>query len=192
VPAPATAPAPAAPPAATAAPAPAAPSPVAGLRSAAQGNCPECGSGEWAATGEQAAAALATGVDCGAIAAAARPGLTALAHSAPQPAERGYAGPVVAPVPAGSPCSVVAIVLPGDARYVGYRYEAVDGWGGGDCVAEKPCAIGSGHWLGHPTIERGQRIVVWAVYVNQSAERSRRARLTAYFRPGATFAQPSQ
>ncbi|HEV8239003.1 MAG TPA: hypothetical protein VGS57_06515 [Thermoanaerobaculia bacterium] len=124
------------------------------------------------------------------MAAAVRPGLQALARSAPSAAESGYAGPVTAPVPAGSSCAVVAIVLPGDARFVGYRYEAVDGWGGGDCVAEQPCTIGDSHWQGHPVIERGQRTVIWSVFVNSSRDRARRGRLTTYFRPGPSWRAP--
>jgi len=124
------------------------------------------------------------------VAAAVRPGLVALARSTPPAAERGYAGPVAAPVPAGSACAVVAIVLPADARYFAYRYEALDGWGGGDCVADQPCSIGEAHWLGHPTIERGERTVVWATFANASRDRARRARLTAYFRPSAAWRPP--
>jgi hypothetical protein len=85
----------------------------------------------------------------------------------------------------------VALVLPADARFVGYRYEALDGWGGGDCVADKVCAVGDGHWLGHPTIDTGARTVVWGVFANASAERTRRARLTVYFRPGQGFVAPA-
>jgi hypothetical protein len=85
---------------------------------------------------------------------------------------------------------VVAVVLPADARFVGYRYEALDGWGGGDCVADQPCTIGDSRWLGHPTIERGERTVIWATFANASRDRARRARLTAYFRPGPSWHAP--
>jgi hypothetical protein len=121
-----------------------------------------------------------------------RPALQALARTAPTAAERGYAGPVSVPLPSGSPasCAVVAIVLPADARFVGYRYEAVDGWGGGDCLAGQPCAISGAQWEGHPTIERGERTVVWSVFANASPERTRRGRLTAYFRPAPEWAAP--
>ncbi len=121
-----------------------------------------------------------------------RPALQALARSAPSAAERGYAGPVAVPMPAGSPrsCGVVAIVLPSDARFVGYRYEAIDGWGGGDCIAGQPCQIGGAQWEGHPLIERGERTVVWGVFANGSPDRARRGRLTAYFRPGPGWSAP--
>ncbi|HXT50187.1 MAG TPA: hypothetical protein VN811_04050 [Thermoanaerobaculia bacterium] len=124
------------------------------------------------------------------MAAAVRPGLRALAFSAPSAAEAGYAGPVTAPVPAGSACAVVAIVLPADARFIGYRYEALDGWGSGDCVADQPCTIGESRWLAHPTIERGERTVIWATFANASRDRARRARLTAYFRPSTAWRPP--
>lgn len=141
-------------------------------------------------TAEQTAGTLAAGADCAAAAAAVRPALVALAHSAPAPAERGYAGPLAVPgAGGGSPCAVLALILPGDARYVAYRYEAIDGWGGGDCVADQPCAVGQAHWQGHPWIERGERTVVWSVFLNTSPERARRARLTAYFRPGPGWEQ---
>jgi hypothetical protein len=33
-------------------------------------------------------------------------------------------------------------------------------------------------------------MVVWGVFANNSADRTRRGRITVYFRPGASFAPP--
>ncbi len=142
-------------------------------------------------TAEQIAAAAVGGDACAAMAATVRPAFTALARSVP-PAEVGYVGPVSVAPSAATPggCTVVALTLPADARFVGYRYEAADGWGSGDCVADQPCAVGDAHWLGHPTIERGARTVIWGVFVNGSAERVRRARISAYFQPAAGWHAP--
>jgi hypothetical protein len=138
------------------------------------------------------AAPLVAGVDCNTVASAVKPALAALAQTTPA-AERGYAGPVEVPaVGASGSCAVVAIVLPGDAKFIGYRYEAADGWGSGDCLGDQPCKVGQGRWLGHPTIEKGERTIVWGVFVNGSPDRVRRARLTGYFRPGSRWVPPAQ
>jgi hypothetical protein len=87
---------------------------------------------------------------------------------------------IVAPVSTG----VVRVTLPGGARFTGYRYEAFDGWGGGDCVADQPCKVGDAHWQGHPATTRdGDRTTLAGTFVNASPARERRARLTAFFQP---------
>jgi hypothetical protein len=82
--------------------------------------------------------------------------------------------------------------LPRSARFVGYRYEVLDGWGGGDCVGDQECAVGQARWLGHPRVERaGAATTVGATFENRSADRERRARLTVYFRPTAGWKPPA-
>jgi hypothetical protein len=93
-------------------------------------------------------------------------------------------------VPAGATLPLSA-VLPSGARFVGYRYEALDGWGGGDCVADQPCTVGRARWQGHPRVERGPAgTTVIGTFVNHAPDRERRARLTAYFRPASGWQPP--
>ena len=94
--------------------------------------------------------------------------------------------------PPPSPCGIAAVVLPAGAKFIGYRYEAVDARGAGECVADQECSIGAARWQGHPRFERGaQRTVVWSVFENRSPERLRQARLTVYFVPPAGWAPPA-
>jgi len=93
-------------------------------------------------------------------------------------------------VPAGASAAVV-VALPPGARFTGYRYEAVDGWGGGDCVADQPCVIADARWQGHPSIDRASgTTTLTGTFTNASTSRERRARLTAFFHPAAGWKPP--
>jgi hypothetical protein len=176
------------------APAPA-PALAAGLRSATLGNCEECGHAEWAASAERVVLAAPGGPpDCSGTAAGAAGALAAFA-GAPAVQDAAFAGPLTALVGEGEPtaaCGAVAVVIPSGARYVGYRFEAIDGAGSGVCAADRPCSLPQARWQGHPKVERGgERTVIWGVFANGSAERDRRARLTVYFVPPADWQPPA-
>lgn len=188
------------------APAPAPPPlPTPLLRSAAAGNCPECGAGEWAVSTELAAAP-ARGGDCQAEA-AAREAIQLLTQGAEE-GFRGYAGPLLDPATGrvaaiatpqaragaegllapyatpGAPCQLLVVVLPRGARYRGYGYQASDATTSGPCVGDEECEIGQAHWASHPVIERTpEGTLLFAVFHNTSPDRERRARLTVYLTP---------
>ncbi len=201
-------PAPAAPPVAlpaplvpTPAPAPAAPAaPAGGLRAADLGNCPDCKPGQWAAVAEESVGPASPMVtDCALAGATAAVGAGKVARAVDAGT---YAGPIAAALPqlseaaraafeglgpvtaAASGCRLVAIVLPAGARFAGYRYDAQDDQGAGECRADQDCPIGEARWLGHASVVRGSRgTMVYAVFENRSTQRSRQARLTVYFQP---------
>lgn len=81
-----------------------------------------------------------------------------------------------------SSCQVLAVVLPSGARYSGYRYEAWDTAGGGDCRTPQECSIGTCDWLGHPHVQKtGGVTLLYAVFQNRSPDRPRLGRLVVYF-----------
>lgn len=155
------------------------------LRSLVLGNCPECGNNEWAATAEETAAPAAGPLDCPAVGTAAQQALATLA-AAPGLGSAGYAGPAAVLTggqPPSSPCRVVAVVIPADAEFIGYRYEVFEGDKRGDCAADQPCSTPQARWHGQPRVERGTRTVVWGLFDNQSPLRERRGRLVVMFTP---------
>jgi hypothetical protein len=165
----------------------------AALRSAALGNCEECGRAEWSVTADRVVLATTGPTDCAALGAASQPALASFVGAAPSE-EAGFAGPLSALVGEGEPtpsCGVVGVVLPAGARYVGYRYAAVDSGGTGLCVADKPCSLPQARWVGHPKVELGAgRTVIWGVFANNATDRDRRARLTVYFVPAEGWEPP--
>jgi len=183
-------------PAATPSPAPAAvaPAPEVDLRAAARGNCPECRAGEWALAVEVSAAA---GGGCGPGALEAVRTAFGGLPPAPQaaagygPFDAGTAGSAaLAPfLEAGAACRLLALELPPGAQYVGYRYEAADGSGSGDCQEGQDCPIGGCRFPAHAAIvHRGASTVIWALFDNRDPQRGRRARMIAYFRPAPGWA----
>lgn len=209
---PAAAPAPSAPelpPApATPEPAPDAPAPApprqagAPVRGARAGTCPECKQGEWAVSTQQAAGPAGRGSCDGGP--AVRDALRRLAQEA-EPSLAGYAGPLIDPVSGtvtaaaglaaqtasaslapyldpAAPCQLLAVVLPREARYRGYGYDASDAERSGSCVGGEECEIGACAWTSHPVVETGPGgTIVFALFQNRSPDRERRARLTVYF-----------
>ena len=88
-------------------------------------------------------------------------------------------------------CQDLIGVLPQGARFIGFRYEAEDEGGRGDCFGVEPCAIGEARWVSNPMIERTPTVtLIHASFHNQSSGRTRRARMTLYFRPPGNWTPP--
>ncbi|HVS66767.1 MAG TPA: hypothetical protein VMT85_25050, partial [Thermoanaerobaculia bacterium] len=93
----------------------------------------------------------------------------------------------------GTSCPLVAVVLPENARYVGFRYAAGERSGMAECPPGQGCLIGEAAWQGNPEIlEAGAVKLVWARFENASAQRQRMPRLTVYFEPARTWLPPSR
>ena len=74
------------------------------------------------------------------------------------------------------------MVIPKAGRFRGLRMEAADASGVGDCQADRPCPVGHARWIGQPRVSREPSAnVIWGLFVNEAADRARRARLTVYF-----------
>jgi hypothetical protein len=83
-----------------------------------------------------------------------------------------------------SPCQVVGLVLPKAVRFSRIRLGAEDREAIGNCAPGQTCSIGDAAWLGSVLVERGpSATVVYGLFENRSADRGRRAILTAYYRP---------
>ena len=169
--------------------------PAPGVRSFSNRTCAEC------KPGESAAAAQVEVTGMGSCPASPAAGLAAaLRDLANRPEVAEFTGQLlghVAPValdhvpddvaeriraltaaPAG--CQLVAVVLPAQARFVGFRFEAWDASDGGDCLAAEPCPIGEARWPTVPAIARGEEATVIYAWFENQAKRARWARLTAY------------
>jgi hypothetical protein len=86
-------------------------------------------------------------------------------------------------------CAVVVAVLPQEARYLGYRFDASDETGAGDCLAGDDCPIGQARWLEHPGLLRtGSLQIVYGAFENRHPQRQRTARLTVYYRARPAWA----
>lgn len=94
--------------------------------------------------------------------------------------------------PRDGSCQDLVGVLPQGARFIGFRYEAEDSSGKGDCFGEDPCAIGQARWTNNPQIERTATVtVIHSSFVNESTSVERRARMTIYFQPPRGWRPPS-
>ncbi len=87
-------------------------------------------------------------------------------------------------LPAG--CQMLRLVLPPNARYIGYSYEVQDTAGGGaaaNCEAGKDCPSGDARWPMDPLMFRDGtgKTTVSTAFENRSAN-ERRAVLTIYFK----------
>ena len=177
------------------------------------GSCSECRIGEWAVTSTRAVAAGS--VACPAEAArAARDAADGLGNST-QLELSGFVGPAadgsssealasaepaisqaiqqqLAPYLGGtSNCQVVSVVLPKSVRFVGFRYEAFDAAGGGECAPGSGCVLPSARWLATPVVQRGfNATVVWGIFENTAENARRFARLKVYFRPPSARWKP--
>jgi hypothetical protein len=179
---------------------------VFGMRS-----CPDCRAGEWAFSTERSAAPAvqAGSPESGCSEEAARVVQEAVGRMVEAVGEMtdSLAGPLIDPDsgetirlpdeslraeldvlfrPYADPhaaCQLVGVVLPADASFTGYRYEARDGSGSGDCVGDRECVIGACRWRGHPVVKQASgATVVYGLFDNQARDRRRVARLTVYFR----------
>lgn len=177
------------------------------------GSCPECKSGEWALVVERKATVRSGTVDdCGQLRSVA---VDALVDEVLRPAAaelEGFAGPLLdsygngvsaylgrsedtevfrSLTAAEGPCQDFIAILPSDARFVGFRFEAVDNGGGGDCFGVMPCSIGEARWMANPEIERlGSMTVIHASFLNESMSRARRGRLIVLFVPARGWQAP--
>ncbi|HVR30684.1 MAG TPA: hypothetical protein VMS86_14270, partial [Thermoanaerobaculia bacterium] len=179
------------------------------------GACPECKPGEWALIVERRAAPATGASDSSACGAGretvakrlanellAGGGATVAAFAGPVADAWGNALPPavwesIAPDLAGAlrpldgACQDLVAVLPQGARFIGFRFEAEDGGGKGDCFGEEPCAIGSARWTTSPRIERTATVtVIHSSFLNESPSAERRARMTLYFQPPRGWRAP--
>lgn len=178
-------------------------------RSAARTNCPECKPGESALAVDTIAAPAATSGSCTpAIATAAGSALRGSAAQLPAESPAGVfvdgtgfglglpaasaaalQAALAAVVPSSAACRLLAVTLPAGAKYLGYRYDASDTTGSGDCMRGQECPIKRCGFAEHAAIEHGANgSVVWVLFENRDVERARRAELVVYYRAasGAT------
>ena len=81
-------------------------------------------------------------------------------------------------------CRLVAVVLPQDSRFSGFRLQASDSKNDGDCPGDRPCPIGNAQWLFEPGVTEGTGAkIVYSVFRNSSDIYDRSATLTVYFVP---------
>jgi len=183
------------------------------LSSYRDGSCSECRIGEWAVTSTQTVAAGT--VPCPAAATqAARDAAESLGNST-QLELSGFVGPgadgsstealasvepaisqairqqLAAYLGGTSNCQMVSVVLPKSVRFAGYRYEAFDGAGGGECAPDRDCLQSRAQWLANPVVQRGfNATVVWGIFENTAEDEQRLARLKVYFRPPSAQWKP--
>jgi hypothetical protein len=85
-------------------------------------------------------------------------------------------------------CRLMAVVLPRGSRYAGFRLQARDNSGDGDCSGERPCPIGDARWMFEPSdIEASGTTIVFSVFRNTATAVERTAAMTVYFVPGADW-----
>ena len=90
-----------------------------------------------------------------------------------------------------SNCQVVSVVLPKSVRFVGFRYEAFDASGGGECAPDSGCSLPGARWLASPVVQRGfNATVVWGIFENMAGGEPRFASLKVYFRPPSSSWNP--
>jgi len=95
-----------------------------------------------------------------------------------------FTGELAAYVGGTSSCQIVGLVLPKEVRFSRVRLAASDHDETGNCAPGQTCSIGDALWIGSTLVERGpSATVIYGLFENRSAERGRRAVLTAYYRP---------
>lgn len=180
------------------------------------GACPECAPGEWSVsshwpaeprTAETTACApdLAGRMErvagltfaslpkdfrayAGALASPEGNDVLRLLPEAPRAEVRELLAPVLGPERS---CQVVAVLLPKDARFVGFQYEAADLGARSGCFPDQPCGIGEARWQGNPVVHRHDHgTFVYGVFENLSSEDRREANLKVYFRPPRGWLPP--
>lgn len=180
------------------------------------GACPECAPGEWSVSSSwPAEARTAETTACGADLAERMERAAGIVERLLPADFRAYTGALAAPdgndvlrllpqtvraelqellIPILDParsCQVVGILLPADARFVGFQYEAADLGSRGGCLPEQPCEVGDARWRGNPTIHRHDHgTLVYGVFENLSPDRKREANLKVYFRPPRGWLPP--
>jgi hypothetical protein len=161
------------------------------LRSFTEASCPGCKTGEWALTLERNAVAAGTG--CPRNTRDLEAALREMAEAggsnlAGDPAPLAFSGTVPAEIapyldPASS-CQLMAVSLPPETKYTGYRYAVRDSTNGGDCQAGEECTLGEARWSGHPgLIKTDHGTLVWGLFENSSRTQDRQALFIVYLQP---------
>ena len=177
------------------------------------GSCSECRTGEWAVQVNQAVAGgrVACPVEANQAArdssdslgnsvqlelsgfigpAADGSNIEALAAAEPD-ISQAYRQQLASYLGGTSNCQLVSVVLPKSVRFAGFRYEAFDGSGGGECAPDRGCLLAGARWLASPVVQRGfSATVVWGIFENTAEGEPRFASLTVYFRPPSSSWQP--
>lgn len=171
------------------------------IRAFTDPSCPGCKAGEWALTLERQVAVADGTRRCPPDADALG---TALEELALRVGPELGGAPVAllslaAPIPAaldpyvasGSSCHALAVLLPSELRYSGYRYEVRDRNDGGDCQAGDECRIGQCRWSGHPVSKKTSAgTLVYGVFDNDSTTEPRTALFIVYFQPPKGWRAP--
>ena len=80
-------------------------------------------------------------------------------------------------------CRFLAVVVPKDGQFTGFRFEASDANARGICTGEEECEIGQAKFLFSPGIARGAGAsIVYSVFENTGSA-TRFARMMAFFLP---------
>lgn len=89
-------------------------------------------------------------------------------------------------------CQNVCAVIPAGAQYTGYEvFAAEDGGGFSKCDPGSDCGIGWSKWVSEPQSSGDAKVqVVCSTFMNWSHDRTRQARLVAYFKPPSNWAPP--
>lgn len=177
------------------------------------GACPECKTGEWALIVErQATPRVGNETDCGSGRAEAVEQVLDRVLVPRQGALAGFAGPLLDSYGSGvaaklgsaiddsayrsltreqGACQSVVAILPLGARFVGFRFEAADANGSGDCFGTNECSVGEARWVANPEIARRPSMtVIHTSFLNESPSLVRRGRLIVLFVPARGWTAP--
>ncbi len=200
------------------APAAARAEPIRSPRLLQAGPCRECKTGEWAVFAEATAPPAAAGAEpaCARDAAPALVRVAALLESALEERSRRFAGdlfaadgwdlrrllpPTVAaevntllgdPELVGPSCPLLAVVLPEQARFLGFRLLAGEGAVREDCAGPSESATPSAQWQALPRLQSAAGLrIVWARFRNTSPSAARAGELRVYFEPPSGWRPPN-
>jgi hypothetical protein len=173
------------------------------LRSYSRRTCFECRPGEWAVTERVLGGGgeICRDGDLDAFAAV----MGAVAES-DELELQGYAGPLagaralltsdataaldaaLSTLPGG--CSLAAVVLPRNARFSAFQYEASAGGPPVPCLPDQPCEGSAARWSGPPRLERGANSTVAYGLFGSAAPAA--GYLTVYFSPATPGWEPGE
>jgi hypothetical protein len=173
------------------------------LRSYSRRTCFECRPGEWAVTERVLGGGgeICRDGDLDAFAAV----MGAVAES-DELELQGYAGPLagaralltsdataaldaaLSTLPDG--CSLAAVVLPRNARFSAFQYEASAGGPPVPCLPDQPCEGSAARWSGPPRLERGANSTVAYGLFGSAAPAA--GYLTVYFSPATPGWEPGE
>ncbi len=85
-------------------------------------------------------------------------------------------------------CRFLAVVVPQEGRFTGFRFEALDANTAGTCTGEEECEIGQARFLFSPGIARGTGAsIIYSIFENTGGT-ARIARMTGFFVPASGWA----